>query len=193
MPEESETGPSGISERNKSDNRHEIAGLEMKPALLVVDVQNAWLDGSPELRASMERRLPAVNEAIEAFRKGRMPVIAIYHEDKERGVVAGARSFEFPISVEIRESDTKVMKRYPNSFCKTGLDTLLRGEGCDTVMISGLSASGCVLGTFFGALDCDLRAYLLKGGVASHSEDHVRFAEEVCDVMTLEEFLRALG
>jgi len=64
---------------------------------------------------------------------------------------------------------------------------MLQKQGCDTLVIVGLSASGCVLATYFGALDWEIRPYLLKGGVASHNEEHVRFAEEICDTLSLQE------
>ncbi len=162
----------------------------MKPALLVVDIQNAWLDGTKELKESIERRLDVINEAIGWFRKEGRPVIAIFHEDKNMGVRRGTKEYEFPESVKIASTDIRVSKNYPNSFCRTGLEDIIRKKGCDAVVIAGLSASGCVLGTYFGAIDCDIPPYLLKGGVASHSEDHVRFAEEICDALSLEDLER---
>lgn len=157
----------------------------MKPALLVVDIQNAWIESNEDLKRSVERRLGVINDTIKWFRKAKRPVIVIYHEDKSQGATPGSRLFEFPAAVEISDTDTRVTKHYPDSFCKTGLEGILREKGCDAVVISGLSASGCVLGTFFGALNSDLEAFLLEGGVASHSEDHVRFAEEICGTMSL--------
>jgi len=158
----------------------------MKPALLVVDIQNAWLDENKDLKKSIEKRLDAINEAIDWFRSHKRPIIVISHEDKESGTLQGTKAFEFAKSVKIMDSDIKVTKRYPNSFNKTGLKGMVRKLGCNTVVIVGLSASGCVLGTVFGAVDSDLNPYLLKGGVASHSEEHVRFAEEICSTITLE-------
>jgi len=42
-------------------------------------------------------------------------------------------------------------------------------------------------------MDCDLRPYLVQGGVASHSEEHVRFAEDIYDTLSahaLDQLLR---
>ena len=44
-----------------------------------------------------------------------------------------------------------MIKTHLNTFNGTGLDTLLKEKGCDTVMIIGLSAVHCVLATYFGA------------------------------------------
>jgi len=160
----------------------------MKPALLVVDIQNAWLDNMPELKKSVEKRLDVINGAIEWFRKNKLPIVLIYHENRDEGVTPGTSAFEFTPAVGIDRNDIRVTKHYPNSFNKTGLDSNLRKMGCDTVLIVGLSASGCALATFFGAEDYDFHPYIVKGGVASHDEGHVRFAEEICETLCIEEF-----
>ena len=155
-------------------------GASTKPTLLVVDIQNAWLDENADLKKSVEKRIGVINEAIGWFRRNELPIVVIYHADKETGTLPGTEPFEFIHTVSIEDSDIKITKEYPNAFRKTLLETTLKSAGCDTVIIAGLSASGCVLATFFGALDHDLNPYLLEGGVASHSEEHVRFAEEIC-------------
>ncbi len=163
----------------------------MKPAILVVDIQNAWLEND-RLRASVEKRINVINQAIRWFRKNKLPVIVICHEDKEYKVIPGARSFEVADIVDMDKSGISVTKRYPNSFCKTGLDSILKKHGCDTVLIVGLSASGCALATCLGAADHDLKSYFVKDGIASDNEDHVRFAEEVCGTIGVDSFDQTL-
>jgi nicotinamidase-related amidase len=161
----------------------------MKPALLVQDIQNVWLydpDSNQDLRKSVEKRLDVVNEAISWFRRNKFPIIVGYTEDKEQGLLPGTKSFEVPETVNIQETDLKVTKLHASAFGNPELGAMLRNEGCDTLVIVGLSASGCVLATYFSALDWDIRPYLIQGGVASHNEEHVRFAEEICDTLTLQ-------
>jgi nicotinamidase-related amidase len=160
----------------------------MKAALLVVDVQNAWLNDSAELKESVERRLGVMNAAIEWFREKKLPIVAVYHESSDGKVAPGTDAFEFTSAVQVEKEDFRVTKHYPNSFNKTGLDVTLRKMGCETILIAGLSASGCALATYFGAEDCDFRAYMVKGGVASHDEGHIRFAEEICETLSVDEF-----
>jgi nicotinamidase-related amidase len=165
----------------------------MRPALFVQDIQNVWLydhDSNQDLRKSVERRIDAINEAIAWFRARKLPVIVGYTENEEEGVKAGTKSFEVPESIRIEETDPKVTKRNANAFANPELGALLRNEGCDTFVIVGLSASGCVLATYFSAYDSDVRPYILKGGVASSNEEHVRFAEDICDTITLQELDR---
>jgi len=164
----------------------------MKPALLVVDIQNVWLDDNEELKKSVEKRIDVINEAIGWFRRSKHPIVVIYHEDKEMGAVRDTKSFEFPQSVRIKENDAKVIKHHPSAFSKTELENILRGEGCDTVVIAGLSASGCALATYFGAMERDFNPYLVQDGVASHSEEHVRFAEDICYTLRVDAFNKTL-
>lgn len=135
----------------------------------------------------MEKRLDLINEAIAWFRRKKLPIIVGYTEDREHGLHLGTRSFEVPNSVHIKKTDPKVTKLHANAFANPELGDLLRKEGCDAILVVGLSASGCVLATYFSAPDWDIRPYLIKGGVASHDEEHVRFAEEICDTLTLQE------
>jgi nicotinamidase-related amidase len=162
----------------------------MKPALLVQDIQNVWLyepDSNQALRKSVEVRLDVINEAIAWFRKRELPIIVGYTEDEEDELLPGNKRFEVPETVRIEVTDLKVTKRHANAFANPELGAILRKEGCDTLLIVGLSASGCVLATYFSAYDWGVCPYLLRGGVASANEDHVRFAEDICDTLSLQE------
>jgi len=167
----------------------------MKPALFVQDIQNIWLydpDSNQGLRRSVEKRLSVINEAIDWFRSRRLPIIVGYTVDESQGLVPGSKRFEVPESVRIMATDFKVTKLHASAFANPELGAVLRREGCDTLLIVGLSASGCVLATYFAALDWDVCPYLLKGGVASSEERHVEFAEEICETLTLAELEKKL-
>ena len=160
----------------------------MRPALLVLDIQNVWLydpDSNQDLRKSLEKRLDVVNQAITWFRKNRLPIFVGYTVEEEQGLVPGSESFEVPRAIHIEETDIKVTKRFASVFGNPEFGALLKKQACDTLLIVGLSASGCVLATYFGALDWEIKPYLVRGGVASHNEEHVRFAEELCDTLSL--------
>lgn len=164
--------------------------VAMKPALFVQDIQNVWLydpDSNKDLKRSLEKRLNVINDAIEWFRKNKLPVIVGYTEDPDEGLIPGSKSYEVPSTVHVKTSDPSVTKRHASAFANPQLGAILRKNGCDAIVIVGLSASGCVLATYFSAPDWDMRPYVLKGGIASAHEEHVRFAEEICDAVTLSE------
>ena len=158
---------------------------EMKPALLVVDVQNGWMNMSQGLRASVDRHMGAMNDAITIFRKRGAPIVLSHHSYDEKGMVAGTPAFEYLPEVRIESTDTMVIKRYMNAFNKTDLEAILREKGCDTVIIAGLSALHCVLSTYLGAYDRDLTPYLVRNGVAGPDEDSVSTVERICDTLSL--------
>lgn len=163
--------------------------MRMKPALLVQDIQNVWLyepDSNKDLMRSVESRLDVINKAIAWFREKNLPIIVGYTEDEEQGLLPGSISFEVPESVRIRPTDLRTTKRHASAFGNPEFGAILRREGCDALVIVGLSASGCVLATYWSAFDWDIHPYLLQGGVASHNDEHIRFAEEICETVTLD-------
>jgi nicotinamidase-related amidase len=157
----------------------------LRPALLVIDIQNKWLSSSPGLRASLEQRIDVINSAIALFRKKGLPIIRVYHVDKAEGPLPDTEEFDFPPSIGIAETDTRVIKNYSNAFNRTELADILALRKIDIVILCGLSATGCVLATYVGAEDHDLHPFLLRDGVAAGSERNVRFAEEIFETLSV--------
>lgn len=152
---------------------------------MVIDIQNKWLSSSPGLRASLEQRIDVINSAIALFRKKELPIIRVYHVDKAEGPLPDTEEFDFLPSIEIAEIDTQVIKNYPNAFNRTELADILSLGKIDVVVLCGLSATGCVMATYVGAEDHDLHPFLLRDGVAAGSEQHVRFAEEIFETLSV--------
>ncbi len=157
----------------------------MRPALLVIDIQNKWLNSSPGLRASVDQRVEVINSAIALFRKKGLPIIRVYHVDKGEGPMPGTEEFEFLPSIGIVDADTRVIKNYSDAFNRTELADILAKKKVDAVILCGLSATGCVMATYVGAEDHDLHPFLLRDGVAAGSEQHVRFAEEIFETLSV--------
>ena len=118
-----------------------------KPALVVMDIQNAWMPMMDD--EGKEMALRYVNYAISKFRERGLPIIVVYHTDPEHGPEPGTEPFEFPEEIKITDDDITVVKNFPSAFKQTDLEEILRREGCDTVFLVGLSAVGCVLYTYF--------------------------------------------
>ena len=79
-----------------------------------------------------------------------------------------------------------LVKAYPNAFNKTELQEILAMDGCDTVILAGLSTTGWIMATYIGAIDRDLHPYLLRDGVAAESETLVHHAQEIFDTLSLD-------
>ena len=155
-----------------------------KPALLVIDIQNKYL----EYMSDDDKRLGmrAINGAIWMFRRHDLPIILVYHTDPKWGPEPGTEPFEFPKSVIIRDDDPKVVKNYPSAFQKTDLDKILKEKGCNTLYLCGLSSVGCVLATYFGGMERDYKVFMIKEGIMSHNSDYTRVIKDICETVSFE-------
>jgi nicotinamidase-related amidase len=151
--------------------------LKTKPALLVVDTQNAFL---PHMDPKdVKRATEVINYAIALFRDNGFPVVRVYHTTPGEGPEPGTEPFQFPKTLAVQDDDPMVVKNYTNAFKKTELDALLREQGVNTVFVSGLSAVACVLATYHGALDHDYKTLMLKDGLISHDATLTHYVEEI--------------
>lgn len=154
----------------------------LKPALVVIDIQNAFL---PMMAAGeKEMALEYINALIDLFRKYNLPVIRVYHTSAEYGVTQGTDAFEFPSSVKILPSDPKVVKTYPDGFNKTDLDKVIRETGSNTLFLCGLSSVGCVLATWIGAQNHDYKAFMVKDAITSHNAEYTTNVEVMFDAVS---------
>ncbi len=149
------------------------------PALLVIDVQDAYLPYMDEKDKKMA--MDGINYYIQLFRANGFPVIRVYHTDPDRGwPKPGSEEFQFPKTVAVRDDDPMVVKNYGNAFKKTGLDKLLKETGRNTLFLCGLSAVGCVLATYHGALDRDYEVFLCREALISHDAALTKAVQEFC-------------
>lgn len=164
----------------------------MKPALLVVDIQNAFFDIDPETTQSLNHAMEYINEAIRYFREKDLPIIAIQHINNGDGLVPGRPGFDLPENLHILPTDVHIHKTYSNAFRKTDLESMLRELGVDTVIVTGFLAEGCVLSTARGGSDLDFVSIILRSAIASGSMEHKRFVEEVSEIISYKALRKVL-
>jgi nicotinamidase-related amidase len=157
----------------------------MKPALLVIDVQKAFFDINPAITQSLNEAIETINEAIKLFRQKGLPVISIQHIDEEDQLTPGVPGFDLPESLQILSSDVHIHKTYGNAFNKTPLREKLDELGVDTAILTGFCAEYCVLSTYRGALDQDIKPILLRDSLASVAVENIPFVERINDVISL--------
>ena len=169
------TGPVPAQQEAKSGS----SGL--RPALLVIDIQNAYLPMVEE--REREVALYVINAVIDLFRKMNYPVIRIYHSDISEGPEPGSQDFEFTESVKIRPDDPMVIKHYASGFKKTDLEKILKEKNVNTVFVCGLSAVGCALATYIEAGDLDYNAFIVKNALMSHNSGYTQNIEEMFNAL----------
>jgi nicotinamidase-related amidase len=156
----------------------------MKPALLVIDVQERFFRFGQTTAQSLNDAIEYINAAIELFREKELPIICIQHIDEENGLVPGKEDFELPESLNILPSDLHMHKTYGNSFNKTPLQEKLRELDIDTVIVTGFCAEYCVLSTYRGAQDLDFTPIILRGSLASSVPENIKFVESINDIIS---------
>lgn len=153
----------------------------MKPALLIIDIQSGFLPYMSEQDQKMAFEM--INAAIGMFRQNGYPVIRVYHTSPGWGPQPGEEGFEFPKSVAILPDDPKLVKNYPSAFKKTELEALLRDKGVNTLFLTGLSATGCVLATYHGALERDFTTFMVKDALISPDAELTRAVEQISETV----------
>jgi maleamate amidohydrolase len=138
-----------------------------RPALLLIDFARAYFDPASPLYAGVESARASAARLHQAARVAGVPVVFTrveYSADGHEGGVfyrkiAALKAFttgnplgDFTPELSPLPGDTVITKHYPSAFFGTGLADAWHANGIDTVIITGLSTSGCVRASAVDAL-----------------------------------------
>lgn len=140
-----------------------------RPALLIIDVVNAYLKPESPLYAGVEPALHSNVRLIECARNSKIPVFftKVTYQAGLSGLDGGVfyrklpvlRIFEagspfgdFPQEIAPRPGEPIITKQYASAFFGTTLASTLFSMGIDTLIIGGFSTSGCVRASALDAL-----------------------------------------
>lgn len=157
---------------------------ELKPALLVIDIQNAFVPMMDQ--SDKDRAFQMVNGAIWVFENFKLPIIRIYHQDEQWGPETNSEGFKFDPAIKFSAEYPMVIKHYGDGFNKTDLDKILKEKGINTLFLCGLSATGCVLATYIGANNHDYKAFMVKDALLSPNASQTNVVEEIMNTVDLE-------
>ncbi len=136
-------------------------GLGQKPALIVVDVVKGFTDPACPLGSEADDVVTANCVLMDFFHQQQLPVIltTVIYRDASQASVFRARmpalNLLTPESDWVRfderlpqiASDVVLEKRHASAFHGTDLDARLRELGVDSLVVTGLTTSGCVRAT----------------------------------------------
>jgi len=163
-----------------------------KKAVIIIDMLNDFVTGDLKCERA-ERIIPNLKRLIEAAREKGVPVIyandAHYPEDFEvvrrwgKHAIKGTPGAEVIPELKPAEKDYIIEKRTYSGFFETGLDSLLRSLGVETVILCGLHTHICVRHTAADAFFRGYKIVVAKDGVESFTEkDHVEGLNYLQDV-----------
>lgn len=141
-------------------------GFGRKPALILIDLVEAYFDPSCALYAGVEEALASALRLVDAARANGVPVLytnVVYTQGGANGgrfyqksmtlhnFVEGNPMGAWAKGIAPRADEIVISKQYPSAFFGTSLASTLASLGVDTLIHTGVSTSGCVRAT---CVDC---------------------------------------
>ncbi len=181
-----------------------------RPALLVVDVCNAYLNPASPLYAGVESAFASNIRLVDAARAANVPVVftrVLYSADGADGgmfyrkvpalkaYLPGNPLGDFPAGFGPRANEVVVTKQYASAFFGTTLAATLTAMQIDCVMITGFSTSGCVRATALDALQNGFAPFVVRDACGDRAAGphesnlfdlQAKYAEVIGEVEALE-------
>jgi maleamate amidohydrolase len=166
---------------------HGRAGFGHRPALIVVDVNVGFTAPESPLVCDLEEVVAAIRRLLEEARRAEIPIVfttVSYSEGDKRTAAAfiekvpalltletGSRWVEIDPRVAPREDEPVLNKLFASAFFGTALSSLLAANGCDSLIVTGASTSGCVRATAVDALQHGYRPIVPREAVGDRNPD----------------------
>jgi len=187
---------------------HGRAGFGRRPALLVIDVNVGFTDPASPLVCELDGVVAAIGRLLDEARRAQIPVVyttVSYTEgDKTTAAAfiekvpalltleAGSRWVEIDPRVAPLPHEPVLNKLFASAFFGTTLSSLLAAAGCDSVIVTGASTSGCVRATAVDALQHGYRPLVPRDAVgdrnpAAHEANLYDIDAKYGDVVSLDE------
>ena len=186
-------------------------GVGERPALIVVDMIKGFTDPACPLGCDCPEVVAANARLLDAFHARNLPVFfptVVYHRADQARVFRArieALNVLTPDShwVQVDErltvgaGDVLIEKQWASGFHKTDLDEQLRARQVDSVVVTGLTTSGCVRATAVDGLQYDYRVVVPREAVGdrnaeAHAANLFDLHAKYADVMSVEEVIAAL-
>lgn len=186
-------------------------GLGSKPALIVVDVVRGFTDPSCPLGSEADEIVDANVRLMNAFHDTNLPVVlttVIYRDDQQASVFRAripalnlltpeSEWVLFDSRLPVAPGDLQLEKRHASSFHGTELDEWLRNQEVDSVVVTGLTTSGCVRATAVDGLQNNYRVVVPREACGdrdeqAHEANLYDLNAKYADVLSLEDTLALL-
>ena len=152
----------------------ERQGAGRRPALLVIDMSLGFTSPDSPLHCELDDVVGAIERLLTAARAKELPIVytSVSYGAGEKAVAkafidkipilltlaAGSPFTEIDPRLAPRPDEPVLNKLFASAFFGTPLQSLLAAHGCDSVIVTGASTSGCVRAT---AVDVLQNGYLL--------------------------------
>ncbi len=190
------------------DLERKALGLGKKPALVLIDMINGFTSSACALGTDCPEVVAANKILLDEFRAKGLPVLyttVVYHSDDQATVFRdriNALNVLTPDSdwvkvdprLEPADGEPVIEKCWASGFFKTDLDERLRADGVDSIVVTGLTTSGCVRATVVDGLQNNYQVVVAEEAVGDRNQEahaanlhdmHAKYAEvqKVQDVL----------
>jgi len=166
---------------------HGRAGFGRRPALIVIDVNVGFTAPESPLVCDLDGVVAAIRQLLEEARRAEIPIVfttVSYSEGDKRTAAAfidkipalltleaGSRWVEIDPRIAPHEDEPVLNKLFASAFFGTALSSLLAANGCDSLIVTGASTSGCVRATAVDALQHGYRPIVPREAVGDRNPD----------------------
>lgn len=167
------------------DNR---LGFGKRPALILIDFVQAYFNPDNELYAEPRASLDAALRLRDIAHEKEIPVIITNVVYDPKGLTGGvffkkakplqnftpdAADSGWPDGLVPGPKDILLSKQYPSAFFGTSLSSTLTAAGIDTLLITGLTTSGCVRASCVDCCSYGFRPIIVEEACGDrHIEPH---------------------
>jgi maleamate amidohydrolase len=166
---------------------HGTVGLGRRPALIVVDVNRAFTDPASPLVCDLDGVVAAIRRLLDVGRAAGIPVVftTVSYDEGDRQTAAafidkipalltleaGTRWVEIDPRIAPRDGEPVLNKLFASAFFGTALSSFLAANGCDSLIVTGASTSGCVRATVVDAIQHGYRPIVPREAVGDRNPD----------------------
>ena len=176
----------GAEQNYRESGFHQDLGFGETPALLMVDFVKAYLDKSSPLYAGVEAVRDRCVDLLEIVREAGIPIFhsnVSYRPGSPDGGMfrrklpllevfeEGSPLAKFASGLEPAAGESVITKQYASAFFGTALASSLTMLGVDSVMIAGVTTSGCVRASALDALQHGFRSIVVRDAVGDRHPD----------------------
>jgi maleamate amidohydrolase len=187
---------------------HGRSGFGERPALVVVDVNVGFTNPESPLVCDLEGVVEAIRRLLDEARRAKVPVVyttVSYSEGDRRTAAAfidkvpalltleaGSRWVEIDPRIAPEPGEPVLNKLFASAFFGTALASFLAAAGCDSLIVTGASTSGCVRATVVDALQHGYRPVVPREAVgdrnpAAHEANLYDIDAKYGDVVSVDE------
>lgn len=144
----------------------------MKPALLIVDIQNDYFSGGKMELVGMDSACDNALTLLTTFRENHYPVIFIQHlaiKPNATFFIPETVGAEIHHSIKPLNDEVVIIKHFPNSFRETNLHQYLQDQGLTELIICGAMTHMCIDTTTRAATDLGYTCTLIADACATRN------------------------